>query len=85
MDGLMLLMMHLLAHMDFIYKRAKVYCDFFNCNKFITFSAKCKDYGSNLYGWSEKAPQLVIQIQTKDTRGREIEHNTKHPLKGLKR
>jgi len=74
---------------NFIYKRAKVYCDSFNCSKFIRFSAKCKDCGSNLYGWSDKAPQLeqplVIQIQAKDTRGREMEHYTKRPLKGLKR
>lgn len=49
----------------------------------------CKDCGSNLYGWSDKVPQLeeplIIQIQTKDTRGREMEHNTKRLLKGLKR
>jgi hypothetical protein len=74
---------------NFIYKRAKVYDVTLNCNKFITFSAKCKDCGSSLNGWSDKGPQLeqplIIQLRAKNTRGREMEHNTKRPLKGLKR
>lgn len=74
---------------NFIYKRAKVYCSTFDCTKCITFCAKCEDCGSNLHGWSDKIPKLyeplTIQIKTKDTRGNEFEHNTKRPLKGMKR
>lgn len=74
---------------NFIFKRAKVSSDMTRSRYFIKFYAKCKDKGCTLFGWAERQPQpgqpLSLSIEANDTRGQELQHNTKRPLKGTKR
>lgn len=74
---------------NFIYKNCKVRKDINRSKYFLTFIAKCKDDGCDLFGWSEKKPDvgqpLELKILAKDTRGDELIHKTKRPLKGTKR
>lgn len=56
---------------------------------FLSFKAKCKDDGFQLFGLSEKKPDigqpLEIKILTENTRNKDILHATKRPLRGFKR
>lgn len=74
---------------NFIYKRNKISIDKIQSRYFLTFYAKCKDCECKLFGWSENEPNngdpLNIKIRTKDTRGSELKHTSKRPLKGDKR
>lgn len=74
---------------NFIFKRNKVAVNTFDSQFFLTFNAKCKDKGCPLFGWSKNKPEkghpLKINIQAMDTRGQELEHTSKRPLKGEKR
>jgi len=73
---------------NFIYKRGKAYTNS-ESRYYITFKAKCKDCDANLFGWSESKPDegkpLDVSILTNNTKGLEYRHNTKRPLKGIKR
>lgn len=73
----------------FIYKNCKVRKYVNRSKYFFTFKGKCKDDGCELFGWSEQKPDvgqsLEINILNKDTRGHELTHNSKRPLKGTKR
>jgi len=74
---------------NFIYKSHKVnsLCD--RAKYYLNFKAKCKDNNCLLFGWSENEPingePLIVNILAKDTRGEELTHTTKRPLKGEKR
>jgi len=74
---------------NFVYKRCKVRMDSANCQYFIYFEAKCKDCNNSLQGWSHDEPikghPLKLNIRTSDTRGHDLEHNSKRQLKGEKR
>jgi len=74
---------------NFLYKRAKVSIDINNTKHFITFQGKCKDCNEDLFGWCDKKPvdleQLEVNILVKDTRGEELTHTSKRPLMGSKR
>lgn len=74
---------------NFSYKHCKVSIDSSRSQYFLLFDATCKDCNNSLRGWSEYEPKvgcsLELKILTYDTRGQELEHNTKRHLKGLKR
>jgi len=74
---------------NFVYKRNKVSIDNSRSNYFFTFYAKCKDCDNKLFGWSDNEPNdgdpIYINIRTKNTKGCELEHTSKRPLKGEKR
>lgn len=65
---------------NFILKRNKVVLDDSHGKYFLTFSAKCKDKGYYLVGWSKNKPKkghaLHIYIKAEDTRGHELGHTT---------
>jgi len=73
----------------FVYKRCKVRMASENCQYFIYFEGKCKDCNNSLQGWSHDEPikghPLKLEIRTSDTRGHDLEHNSKRQLKGEKR
>lgn len=74
---------------NFIYKRGKVCRDILNSQYYIWFCGKCKDCENEIEGWADKEPNcgepLTLNFLTNDTRGTEMNHETKRPLKGLKR
>jgi len=74
---------------NFVYKRCKVRINSANSQYFIHFEAKCKDCNNILQGWSHDEPTkghpLKLEIRTSDTRGHDLEHNSKRQLKGEKR
>lgn len=74
---------------NFIYKRSVVSSDITRSKYFIKFYATCKDKSCELFGSADKQPQpgqpLLLSILENDTRGQEIQHVTKRPLKGTKR
>jgi len=74
---------------NFIYKRCVVSSDETRSKYFIKFYAACKDKGCKLFGSADKQPQpgqpLLLNILANDTRGQELQHGTKRPLKGTKR
>lgn len=74
---------------NFVYKSCKVRKTMIYSKYFLTFKAKCKDDGCELFGWSEKKPDigqpLEISILTKDTRKCNFIHESKRPLRGFKR
>lgn len=74
---------------NFIYKRSVVSSDKTRSKYFIKFYATCKDKGCKLFGSVDKQPQpgqpLLLNILANDTRGQELQHVTKMPLKGTKR
>jgi len=74
---------------NFVYKSCKVRKNMMYSKYFLSFKAKCKEDGCQLFGWSEKKPDigqpLEINILTKDTRKSNFIHVTKRPLRGLKR
>lgn len=73
---------------NFVYKRCKVRINYAKSQYFIHFEAKCKDCNNDLQGWSYHEPikghPLQLEIKTSDTRGHELEHNSKRQLKGKK-
>lgn len=74
---------------NFIYKTHKVSSCSEKSKYYLNFKAKCKDNNCSLFGWSENelinGEPLIIKILAKDTRGEELTHITKRPLKGDKR